>query len=557
MNKFFLMAVMAAGLAVTSCSSRPEVVAEYNIVPLPVEVSLQQGEGFKLSGKTVICYPAGDDALQKNAELLAEYLKTLTGNTLQVTDQTKDSNAIVLLADLKNENSEAYNLTVNDKLITINGASAAGNYYGINTLRKSIVKAGDNDVLFPAVEISDEPRFAYRGTHLDVSRHFYPADSVKNYIDMLALHNVNTMHWHLTDDQGWRVEIKSRPELTKKGSIRPGTMVGTNFNLTDSVPHGGFYTQDELRDIVKYAADRHIDIIPEIDLPGHMLAALKAYPELGCTGGPYEIWQIWGVSDDVLCAGNDSTLAFVDDVLNEVMDIFPYEYVHIGGDECPKVRWKDCPKCQAKIKELGLKSDSHSTAEQKLQTYVMNHASKTLADHNRKAIGWDEVLEGGTPQGTVIMSWRGLQGAIAAAESGHDAIMTPAHYCYFDYMQAPDSISDEQPLPYRTYLPIDTVYAFNPVPDTLTPEQAKHILGVQANVWTEYMPTYSYVQYKVLPRLAAMSEVQWTDPSKKDFSDFKNRLNQFKNQYDAEGYNYAKFVFEEETDESPVTTAEP
>ncbi len=542
------MAVMTAGLAVTSCSSRPEVVAEYNIVPLPVEVTLQQGEGFKLSDKTVICYTAGDSALQKNAELLAEYLKTLTGNTLKITDQTKDNNAIVLFADLKSDNSEAYQLTVNDKLITINGASAAGNYYGINTLRKSIIEAGDNDVLFPAVEISDEPRFAYRGTHLDVSRHFFPADSVKNYIDMMALHNVNTFHWHLTDDQGWRVEIKSRPELTAKGSVRPGTMVGTNFNVTDSIPHGGFYTQEELRDIVQYAADRHINVIPEIDLPGHMLAALKAYPELGCTGGPYELWQIWGVSDDVLCAGNDSTLTFIDDVLNEVMDIFPYEYIHIGGDECPKVRWKDCPKCQAKIKELGIKSDSHSTAEQKLQTYVMNHAAKTLADRNRKAIGWDEVLEGGTPQGTVIMSWRGLQGAIAAAESGHDAIMTPAHYCYFDYLQAPDSISDEQPLPYRTYLPIDTVYAFNPVPATLTPEQAKHILGAQANVWTEYMPTYSYVQYKTLPRLAAMSEVQWTDPSKKDFNNFKRRLNQLKNQYDAEGYNYAKFTFEEEAD---------
>lgn len=549
------MVVTAAGIALAGCNNRPEVAAEYNIVPLPAEVTLQQGDGFKLSSKTVICYTAGDTALQKNAELLAGYLKTLTGSDLRITDSPKDNNAIVLLGGLKSDNPEAYTLTVTDKLITIDGASAAGNFYGINTLRKSIVAAGDNDVLFPAVEISDAPRFAYRGTHLDVSRHFFPADSVKRYIDMIALHNVNTFHWHLTDDQGWRMEIKSRPELTEKGAVRPGTMVGTDYNHTDSVPYGGFYTQEEIRDIIQYAADRHINIIPEIDLPGHMIAALKAYPELGCTGGPYEVWQVWGVSHDLLCAGNDSTLALIDDVLNEVIDVFPYEYVHVGGDECPKDRWKECAKCQAKIKELGLKSDAHSTAEQKLQTYVMNHAAQTLAARNRKAIGWDEVLEGGIPEGTVIMSWRGLQGAIDAAAAGHDAIMTPTKYCYFDYLQAPDSITDEQKLPYRTYLPIDTVYAFNPVPDSLTPEQAQHILGTQANVWTEYMATFPYVQYKVLPRLAALSEVQWTEPSKKDFADFKRRLAQLRNQYDAEGYNYAAFVFAEDAPEATPEAA--
>lgn len=551
------MAAIAAGMAVSSCSHRAEVTAEYNIVPLPVQVTPQEGGAFKLSDKTVICYTPGDTALQKNAVLLAEYLKTLTGSDLKISDKIEDNNAIVLLSDLNSDNPEAYTLTVNDKLITINGASAAGNFYGINTLRKSIVSAGDHDVLFPAVEITDEPRFAYRGTHFDVVRHFFPADSVKEYIDMIALHNVNTLHWHLTDDQGWRVEIKSRPELTTVGSMRNGTMVGTDFNSSDSIPYGGFYTQDEIRDIVKYAADRHINVIPEIDLPGHMVAALKAYPELGCTGGPYEVWEKWGVSEDLLCAGNDSTLVFIDDVLNEVMDLFPYEYVHIGGDECPKVRWEKCVKCQAKIKQLGLKKDSHSTAEQKLQSYVMDHASKTIANRGRKAIGWDEILEGGAPESTVVMSWRGLDGAIEAAETGHDAIMTPVQYCYFDYVQAPDSITDETLLPYHTYLPIEKVYSFEPVPESLTPEQASHILGAQANVWAEYMPTMNYVQYKVLPRLAAMSEVQWTDPSKKDFNDFKRRLGQFKNQYDAEGYNYAKFVFDEEADASPVTAVEP
>lgn len=525
----------------TSASAAPTTTANYEVVPLPQTISLSAEKGFTLGKSTKIFYPKGNDKLQRNAELLADYIRRLTGYDLELTTKRPKSDVIVLDATIKSENPDSYTLTVNDKQININGASAAGNFYGIQTLRKSIDANSKGDVLFPAVSVNDSPRFSYRGAHFDTSRHYFTVDEIKTFIDMLALHNINRFHWHITDDQGWRLEIKKHPLLTEIGSKRAGTCVGHDFDSSDSIPYGGFYTQEQARDIVKYAADRHITVIPEIDLPGHMLAALTTYPELGCTGGPYAVWQRWGVSEDVLCAGNDNTLKFIDDVLEEVIDIFPSEYIHIGGDECPKDRWKNCPKCQARIAELGYVSDDHSTAEQKLQNFVMDHAANTLAKNGRKMIGWDEIMEGGLCPGATVMSWRGVEGAREAAKQGHDAIMTPTNYCYFDYAQSQDA--SREPLGIGGYVSVSKVYSLEPT-ESLTPEQAKHILGAQANLWTEYISTMDHVQYMELPRLAALSEVQWLQPEAKNYDEFTGRLLRLIDTYRNLGYNYAKHVYD-------------
>lgn len=544
--KKLLIALAAGSIAAASCSHLPESIADYNVIPLPREITAGNGEGFRLEPSTVIAYPEGDSALASNAAIFAGYLDKLTGSQLEVRGMTGDAsslrNAIVLEAALPDSNPEAYSISVSPDRIIIDGATARGNFYGIQTIRKAIPEAQRQTVLFPPVEIRDYPRFPYRGAHLDVARHFFPVDSVKAFIDMIALHNINTFHWHLSDDQGWRIEIKRYPLLTEIGSVRKGTCIGHDFESSDSIPYGGFFTAQEARDIVRYAAERHITVIPEIDLPGHMLAALTAYPELGCTGGPYDLWQRWGVSEDLLCAGNDSTYAFIAGVLNEIMDIFPSEYVHVGGDECPKMRWENCEKCQAAIKRLGLKSDSHSSAEEKLQSHVMTFAGKVLAKRGRRMLGWDEMLDGGLPEGAAVMSWRGVEGGIAAARAGHDVVMTPVSHCYFDYYQAMDRTGEPEAI--GGYIPLEKVYAFEPVPDGFTPEEAAHVKGVQANLWTEYIPTMGQVFYMELPRLAALSEVQWRDVTDKDFSDFTRRLPQMMKQYDAWGYDYARHIFD-------------
>lgn len=540
MRKFASLALAAAcllGPATISAQSE----ANYEIVPLPERIIPGRDKAFTLNQKTRICYPKNNPQLKQNAELLAGYLQQLTGFTLKTQAGTAKDNAIILAATLKNDNPEAYELSVGHDLIRIDGASAAGNFYGIQTLRKSIDASKTGEVVFPAVTISDAPRFPYRGAMFDTSRHFFPVESVKSFIDMLALHNLNRFHWHITDDQGWRLEIKKRPKLTEVGQWRDGTCVGKDFESSDSIRYGGFYTQDQIRDIVKYAADRHITIIPEIDLPGHMLAALASYPELGCTGGPYAVWQRWGVADDVLCAGNDKTLDFIDDVLTEVVDLFPSEYIHIGGDECPKVRWEQCPKCQARIKELGLSTDDHSTAEQKLQNFIMNHAAETLASKGRKMIGWDEIIEGGLFPGATVMSWRGVEGAREATRQGHDAIMTPTNYLYFDYLQSQDI--DREPFGIGGYVPVSKVYSFEPT-ESLNAEEARHILGAQSNLWTEYISTLDHVQYMELPRLAALCEVQWMQPEAKDYDNFTHRLLPLINLYRRLGYNYAPHIFD-------------
>ena len=521
--------------------------ANYEIVPTPEMITNPQTEAdkpFVLTADTKLIYPEGDAALQQYAGFLQEYIKKQTGIEVKVApNQNDEANTISLSQNYSNDNKEAYQVTITANNITINGASKAGTFYGVQFLRKSIPVQKVSKVTFPAKIITDKPYFAYRGAHLDSARHFFSADSVRIYIDMLALHNINKFHWHLTDDQGWRFESKKYPELTVVGSTRSQTMLGKEWDKFDGKPHSGFYTQQEMKELVKYAAERNITIIPEIDLPGHMVAVLATYPKLGCTGGPYKVRETWGVAEDVLCAGNDETYDFIKNILEEVTEIFPSEYIHIGGDECPKNSWKKCPKCQAKIKALGIKSDAKHTAEEYLQSHIITFAEEVLAKKGRKMIGWDEILEGGLAPNATVMSWRGIGGAIEAAKSNHDAIMTPMSFCYFDFYQTDKT--DKEPLAIGNYLPVERVYSFNPYPEALNKEQQKHILGVQANIWTEYIQTFKHVEYMALPRMAALAEVQWVAPTKpKNYQEFLQRLMRLLPIYEVEGYTYAKHIFD-------------
>lgn len=546
-----LIAALSVACVAISCNSgaKDALPASYEIVPLPNEISLQEGTPFIFSAKTKIVFPEGNEKMQRNADFLAEYMNLSTGIKPEVTTSDAKNNAIILATGLENDNQEAYRITINNKTILIEGASEAAVFYGIQSLRKATPVEKNKNIAYAPVVINDAPRFAYRGMMLDVARHFQPVEFIKKYIDMLALHNINRFHWHLTEDQGWRIEIDSYPKLTSVGSMRDETVIGKNTGEYDGMPHGGFYTKEELKEVVAYAQDRYITIIPEVDLPGHMLAALAAYPELGCTGGPYEVSKTWGVFDDVLCAGNEATFTFLEAVLSEVIEIFPSEYIHIGGDECPKTRWEKCPRCQAKIKELGLKDRDGHKAEHYLQSYVTARIENFLNGHGRRIIGWDEILEGELAPNATVMSWRGMAGGIKAAQMGHDVIMTPTDFAYFDYYQTDQT--ENEPLAIGGFLPVEKVYSFEPAPESLTPEQRNYILGAQANLWTEYVKTSDHVEYMALPRLAAMCEVQWTQPDKKDYNNFMQRLPQLVSIYDALGYNYAKHALDQNTTPQP------
>ena len=543
-------ACLLSGISLTlAAQSVPK--ASYNVVPLPQKVTLQQQWGtFALTPQTrIVCGKSAND--QKNAKLLQEFVADRTGFTLTITTKRGKTPAIVINSSQKDFQPEGYRLRIDSATVSIAASTKAGAFYGIQTLRKSLPHLNENQraslknkggIALPGVEINDAPRFAYRGTMLDVARHYVTPDSVKRFIDMIALHGINRFHWHLTDDQGWRIEIKQLPELTKVGSHRAATVIGKNTGKYDGKPHGGFYTQAQCKDIIAYAADRNIEIIPEIDLPGHMLAALAAYPEMGCTGGPYEVGQIWGISSDVLCAGNPKTYAFIDKVLGEVAQLFPGKYFHIGGDECPKTRWKTCPKCQGIIQKNQLQAEGKHTAEERLQSYVIRYAEKTLARYGKRIIGWDEILEGGLAPTATVMSWRGEAGGIEAAQSGHDVVMSPNTYLYFDYYQAKDA--SQEPLAIGGYLPLERVYSYEPMPAVLKPEEAKHILGVQANLWSEYFPTHRQTEYMALPRLAALAEIQWCQQGTRKYSEFLKRLPQLLALYGEKNYNFAKHYYD-------------
>lgn len=546
MKALFKLAGLLAMAGIWSSCGNNKEIANYQVIPLPQEVTMTFDGEFAINNGTQILYPENNEKMQRNAQFLAGYLKEATGTDYVVEAGVEGKGNILLCLGLEGERPEAYRLGVTSEGITITGASESGVFYGIQTLRKSITPVKNSTPVLVSVDIKDYPRFSYRGVHLDVSRHFFAIDEVKSFIDMMALHNMNRLHWHLSDDQGWRLEIKKYPLLTEIGSKRKETVIGRNSGEYDGKPYGGFYTQEQAREIVAYAAERYITVIPEIDLPGHMQAALAAYPNLGCIGGPYEVWTQWGVSDNVLCAGTDSVLTFIDDVLSEVMDIFPSQYIHVGGDECPKAKWVTCPKCQARIKTLGIKSDARHSKEEYLQSFIINHTEKFVNSHGRRIIGWDEILEGGLAPDATVMSWRGEGGGIEAARQKHDVIMTPNTYLYFDYYQTKDT--ENEPLAIGGYLPIERVYSYEPIPASLTSEEQKYIIGVQANHWAEYIPTYSQLQYMALPRWAALAEVQWTNPEKKNYEDFLSRLPRLINIYALEGYNYATHVFDVKAD---------
>jgi hexosaminidase len=541
MKKCILCFIVIFGICSAIAQSAKSDI--FNIIPLPQSINLGKGKPFIISSSTKISFPKNDKNLEQIAFFLAEYIVNSTGLKVSVTNDHITKNAIELQSNFKNENKEAYQFEVTQNKILINGSNSAGVFYGVQLLRKVLMnQALKSKIELPNVAIVDYPRFGYRGMMLDASRHFVPVDFVKKFIDILALHNINTFHWHLTDDQGWRIEIKKYPKLTEIGSIRAETQVGKSKNEYDGKPHGGFYTQNEIKEIVAYAQKRFITVVPEIDLPGHMMAALASYPELGCKGKDYEVRKNWGVSEDVLCVGNEKTFEFLEGVFEELVTLFPSMYFHIGGDECPKKSWEKCPKCQAKIVEQGLVKESNHSAEEKLQSYCISRVEKFLNSKGKKIIGWDEILEGGIAPNATIMSWRSFQGGIDAAKQGHDAIMTPSSHCYFDHYQGSDSNSE--PLAIGGYTSIEKVYSFEPVPEVLTSEQRKHIIGAQANLWREFMPTSEYVEYMILPRLAALSEVLWGNPDNKNYANFLIRLTEFFPIYDELNYNYAKNILE-------------
>ncbi len=536
-NNKLVFLLLATLMPFTGALAADDNRADYAVVPMPQQVTPTRQGAFVLTDATRIAYPEGNELLKKDALFLSDYIADVTALKMSVTTG-RVKNGITLRLNKKVQDKEGYVLTVDKKGVLIEGATAAGVFYGVQTLRKSIpVDKTQTEVTLPAVIVKDAPRFGYRGMMLDCVRHYFPVEFVKRYIDLIAMHNMNVFHWHLTDDQGWRIEVKKYPELARIGSVRKRTVVGRNSDVFDNTPYGGFYTQDEAREIVKYAADRFITVIPEIDMPGHMVAALAAYPDMGCTGGPYDVCQIWGVLPDVLCLGNEKIYTFCEDVLTEMMDIFPSEYIHLGGDETPYSRWEECPKCKALMARENL-------APNKLQGYFTNRIEKFVNSKGRRIIGWDEILDGNINQSATIMSWRGTEPGTRGAKLGHDVIMSPASHVYFDYYQTrKDESQWNEPLLIGGNLPIEQTYSLEPVPEDADAVTAGHIIGVQANLWTEYIPYPPLAEYQVLPRMGALSEVQWRPQGKKDFGDYKLRQSRMLKLYEAYGFMYAKHLW--------------
>lgn len=507
-----LLVLLAAGTLVLAGEKDP-----FSVIPKPSSVQRKSGS-FTLTKSIRVIYDSKVGGLDHVARDLAARLSTATGYPVSAVDRRAQggSGAAIELkvASDRKLGPEGYLLEVTEKRAMIEAATTAGIFYGIQTLYQllppeveSRERVSNVSWNIPCVRIEDAPRFSWRGMHLDVARHFFSKDSVKRYLDLMASYKMNTFHWHLTEDQGWRIEIKKYPRLTTVGAWRRESM----FN---GVPHGGFYTQDDVREIVQYAKDRFITVVPEIEMPGHSTAALAAYPELSCSGGPFRVGTEWGVMNDVYCAGNEKTFQFMQDVLDEVIPLFPGAFFHIGGDECPKIRWSNCKRCQDRIAAEGLQN------EDELQSYFITRIEKMLNARGKRLVGWDEILEGGLAPNATVMSWRGIKGGIEAAKSGHDVVMTPTSYCYFDYYQARTG----EPLAIGGYVPVDTVYSYEPVPEDLTREEGQHVLGAQGNVWTEYIPNFRHVEYMAATRMIALSEVVWSAKSQRDFNDFLRRM---------------------------------
>lgn len=536
MKKLLFFCGVAAVLC-SSCGKRIARVESVDIVPQPVSVVASDG-AFDLTKNTKICLLSDDSTLNYSVRLFNGLIDKSFGKPLPVIKSTQpEAGAInVRLGGLQ---PEEYTLNIRPDGVDITGGSPAGVFYAFQTLRQLLpvaVARGEKAgvIELPVAEIADKPHFAHRGGMLDVCRHFFTADDVKTFIDILAMHKLNRFHWHLTDDQGWRIEIKQYPKLTEVGAFRDRCNLQAEADAPkDSVPYGGFYTQDEIRDIVQYAAKRFITVIPEIEMPGHASAALASYPYLGCKGEGYVVPSTWGVKADVYCAGNDSTFRFIEGVLSEVVELFPSEYIHIGGDECPKINWQQCPACQQRIKTEKLKN------ENELQSYFMQRAEKFLAGKGRKIVGWDEILEGGISETATVMSWRGSAGGIEAAKKGNHVIMAPNSHCYLDYYQTDKT--ETEPKSIGGHLPIEKVYSLDPY-EGLNADEQQYILGVQGNLWTEFISEFDHAEYMLLPRLAALAEVGWSYDNK-DFDSFKKRETSLARLYDAYGYKYAKHMF--------------
>lgn len=517
------------------CEPEAPDPARYPVIPFPEEVSPAPG-GLPLgTGTHILASPAENRELLEVVEAWARDRRQATGLPLPVGpegewDRSGSPIRVVLEAGLGEEEREgSYRLRVSRDEAQVRAGTRAGIQYGLETLSQ-LMGRGEGRVMVPAVEIRDAPRFSWRGMHLDVGRHFFPVEFIKKYLDLLAHYKMNVLHWHLTEDQGWRIEIDAYPRLTEVGSCREETILGKNFDpyVGDGIPHCGFYTKEEIRDVVRYARARSITVVPEIEMPGHSVAALAAYPELACTQGPFQVSTRWGVTRDIYCP-TEETFTFLETVLTEVMELFPGPYIHIGGDEAPKERWEESPVAQEIIRREGL---AH---EEELQSWFIRRIEAFLNRHGRRLIGWDEILEGGLAPDATVMSWRGMSGGIEAARQGHDVIMTPTSHLYFDYYQG-DTL--QEPLAIGGYTPLERVYAFEPVPPELSPAQARHVLGAQGNVWTEYMKTPEHVEYMVLPRLLALSEVVWSPAEARDPASFRTRLPRHLEALDARDYTY-------------------
>ncbi|MFT4666926.1 MAG: hexosaminidase [Gammaproteobacteria bacterium] len=515
---------------------------EYNLIPLPAQIEAASGQ-FQISDQVRIFSEESNNDFTNVASFLQKEIAERSGLKLSIAKDAAKKDLIVIRKNEAITNKEGYKLSVNPYDILIEAAEPAGAFYAVQTLLQLYSK-NKGQSSFACVNITDSPRYPYRGMHLDVARHFFPSSFIKKYIDLMAIHKLNTFHWHLTEDQGWRIEIKKYPKLQEVAAFRKETLVGHYSDQPhqfDGKRHGGFYTQEEVKEIVAYAKERFITVIPEIELPGHSQAAIAAYPELGCTGKPTEVATLWGVFEDVYCP-TEETFTFLENVLLEVMTLFPSEYIHIGGDECPKAAWEKSAFCQQLIKKEGLKN------EEGLQSYFISRIEKFLNKNGKQIIGWDEILEGGLAPNATVMSWRGMKGGIEAARQNHDVIMTPTSHCYFDYYQ---SNSGEEPLAIGGFLPLKKVYLFEPTPEELTAEEAKHILGAQGNVWTEYMKTEQQVEYMAFPRAIALAEVNWSPKSKRNYDDFAKRLGLHLPKLDRLKVNYANHLFEVNTNIAP------
>ena len=515
------------------------------LIPQPHKLQINNGN-FVLDKETIILA----DPKSFEAQYLQQEIKNRTGLDLKIGTNLQSRNRIGFYEMLSggfhndeeaaakfysNTNQGKYFLNINPNEVALLQSDPLGSFYAVQTFLQLIPANAKNEILVPCLEIIDAPKFFWRGMHLDCARHFFPIDFVKKYIDYMAMYKFNTFHWHLTDDQGWRIEIKKYPKLTEIGAWRNGSMIGHyNEQKYDDKRYGGFYTQEQIKEVVAYAEKRHITVVPEIEMPGHAVAALAAYPELSCTGGPFEVGKQWGVLDDVFCP-KEETFTFLQNVLDEVIRLFPSQYIHIGGDECPKTRWKNCPHCQNLIRQKGLKD------EHELQSYFVQRIEKFVNSKGRKIIGWDEILEGGLAPNAAVMSWRGTEGGIAAAKEKHNVVMTPGSHCYFDYYQGDPK---NEPLAIGGYIPVEKVYSLNPIPSELSADQSKYILGAQANLWTEYIETPKQVEYMIFPRMMALSEVVWGTSKPDDYKDFQNRMIRQFPVLEQKGINFSKSIFE-------------